>query len=626
MKLFGTCKLALPVLLFALAGAAAAQAPQPAPAPPVPYAGAAAAAAAGPVEGPRFPSTRNEDETFKAITAKRAALLNGLSLVTQQMLDNPPAGDWLVWRRTYEGLGYSPLEQINKRNVATLTGTWSWSLPVSPNEITPLVHDGVMFLASANRVQALDAVTGDLLWQYVRQLPAAFGTGGAAIAKNLAIHQDRLFVPTADRHLVALNVRTGAVIWDHEIIAASDVGPVISGGPIVAKDKVIIGVSRCNTYKGGCFITALDTATGAEKWRFYTIARPDQPGGDTWNGAPLDERYGGAVWIAGSYDPALNLLYFGLGQTYSSATLLAPRPGQTQVGNNDALYTDSTVALDPDTGRLAWHYQHMNRDVWDMDWVFERSLIDLPIKGVNRKVSVTAGKMAIIDVIDRTDGQYLFSKDLGLQNLVSAIDPVTGRKTINPALAPEVGVTKLVCPHAGGARAWPATAYNPRTKILYLPLVEACGDFVWMPRDPKDVAAGGTDFRWTLKKRPDADGRFGRVEAVNLETGKTVWTYRGRAPQVSAILATGGGLIFEGDRERMFRARDEMTGKILWQVRLNAVASSFPITYAVAGKQYVAVVTGGGGNHEATWINLTPEIVGPPPAITVQVFALPDRR
>jgi alcohol dehydrogenase (cytochrome c) len=265
----------------------------------------------------------------------------------------------------------------------------------------------------------------------------------------LALHGTSLYVPTTDGHMVALDARSGAVLWDSEVIPmaqrssigkAEGVALHMNGGPIVVKGKVIMGVSLgLEKSPGGCFIIALDAATGRELWRFHTIARPGQPGGDSWNGAPVNERYGGGVWTAGSYDPDLDLIYFGIGNTYNSATLLEPRPGAKGVTNNDGLYTDATVALRPDTGELAWHYQHHRRDVWDLDWVFEQSLVTLQIDGKPRKLVVTAGKTALFDALDAATGAFVFAKDLGVQNLVTHVDPVTGEKHVNPAVQPEAG-------------------------------------------------------------------------------------------------------------------------------------------------------------------------------------------
>ena len=337
---------------------------------------------------------------------------------------------------------------------------WTLALPPSANEAAPLVHDGVLFIESANTVEAIDAADGSILWQYVRSLPEALHNGRDARMQGLAIYEDKLYAPTADGHIVALDVKTGDLRWDHAVVSPEQgVHPGqfdgayfhISGGPLLAHGKVIVGVSLGIDTGGGDFIVGLDAQSGEEKWRFNTIARPGQPGGDSWNGAPVNERYGSGVWSIGSYDPDLNLVYFGTGNTYDVGTLLTPRAGKS-LSNNDALYTDSTVALDADTGKLTWYYQHMNRDVWDLDWAFEQSLITLPVNGKPTKLLVTGGKSAIFDAVNRVDGQYAFSKDLGLQNLVASIDPKTGKKIIKPALEPQPGRIDLICPTSTGAR------------------------------------------------------------------------------------------------------------------------------------------------------------------------------
>jgi alcohol dehydrogenase (cytochrome c) len=591
-----------------------------APAAPPPQQGLTARRRGAPIWGPP-----NYDAKYKAAVARQDALLDRLTPVTDATLRDPPDSDWLMYRRTYNSLGYSPLRQINQSNVAQLGVAWTWPLHVSPDEITPLVHDGILFIKSADAIQALNGATGDLLWEYVRPLPDALNHGRAAVAKSMAIYGDTLYAPTADGHVIALDARTGKIRWDHQILTPDETahGVRVDGGPIVVKGKVIMGVSFSTPLKGGCFIFALDANSGNEDWRFHTVARPGEPGGDSWNGAPVDQRYGGSVWTAGSYDPAANLIYFGTGNTYDTATLLMPQPYGGK-SSNDGLYTESTVALNPDTGKLVWYYQHMKRDVWDLDWVFEQSLINLPVDGQQKHLLVTGGKIAVFDALDRNDGKYEFSKDAGLQNVVVAIDPKTGEKTINPALKPEAGKTKLLCPHGGGARSWPATSYDPATHILYVPLVESCADFTWIPRDAAQTAAGGMDMHFVLRPRPDSDGNFGRVEAINLQTRKIVWTDRQRAPIASAMLATAGGIAFNGARDRWFRAYDSATGKVLWKIRLDAVPSSTPISYSIGGTQYIAVVAGGGGAHESTWPILTPEIRDPPGGTMLWIFKLPQ--
>ncbi len=583
----------------------------------------------------------NRDATYATVMARRAAQLGKITPVTDAMLEHPPDGDWLTWRRTYSSLGHSPLRQINASNVNHLRVAWSRSLPLGPNEITPLAHDGVLFIESADTIQALDGATGDLLWQYVRPLPEPLLGGKKSVMRGLALYEDKLYAPTADGHLIALNVKTGKLVWDYQAVipqtgvyARSNRDFRLDGAPIVVKGKVIVGVSLGITNKaGGCFIVGLDAGTGKELWRFHTIAQPGEPGGDTWNGAPADERFGASIWTGGSYDPRLNLVYFGTGNTYDTATLLQPRAGKGESGrgqgaskNNDALYTDSTVALDPDTGKLVWYYQHMNRDVWDLDWAFEQSLITLPVNVMGKPTDlvVTGGKLGLFDAVDRATGKYLFSKDLGLQNVVVSIDPRTGKKIINPALEPEANKTKLLCPNANGARNWPATSYDPDTHILYVPMVETCADFTWIPGDAAQTAAGGEDMHFTSRKRPDSDGKFGRVEAVNLETGKVVWIDRQRTPVASSMLSTAGGIVFNGARDRQFTAYDAATGKILWQVRLNASPSSSPVSYSAGGKQYIAVVAGGGGTLDAGGGSLTPEIDNPPGGTSLWTFELPD--
>jgi alcohol dehydrogenase (cytochrome c) len=396
----------------------------------------------------------------------------------------------------------------------------------------------------------------------------------------------------------------------------------LTAGPIAARGKIIQGTSVSINCQGGCAIVAMDAQTGAEAWRFGTVARAGEPGGDTWNGAPMEERYGGALWVPGSYDPNTKLVYFGTGSTYYIAPLLQSRTTQAH-DNNDALYTDSTLALDPDSGRLVWHHQHLSGDLWDLDEVFERSLIKLPIDGVEKNLIVTIGKLGIMDALDPATGAFIFSKDFGLQNVVTAIDPVSGKRTLDPNLIPEAGKSKSVCPSPEGARNWMTTAYNPASHILYIPMEETCMDFTWQP-SPTTASDAHIDIGWTVKPRPESDGNYARVEAVDMLTRKSLWSRRQRAPLSSSLLATAGGLVFQGDRDRDFRALDDSTGKSLWSIRLDTTPNSSPVSYSVNGKQYVAVVTGGGGPHDSESVEITPEITNAAPATTLWVFALPN--
>jgi alcohol dehydrogenase (cytochrome c) len=540
--------------------------------------------------------------------------------VTDAMIANQAPGEWLTWRRGYDSSGYSPLRQINKTNVSELRLAWGFTLSPGPNENTPLVHDGVLFVHSfGDRVQALNAVTGDILWQYVRQMPE--GMNGN-FKRAISLYRDKVYVGTSDGHMVALDAKSGKVIWDEEVTPRDPkvAGAVIMGGPLVAKGKVMVGTQR--TTPGGPQIVGMDAETGKVAWRFHVIAQPGDPAFNTWNGVPLDKRSGGAVWVPGSYDPETGLAYFGTAQTYDTGPLRVPvnQPGIS----NEALYTDSTLAIDPDTGKLAWNYQHLANDQWDLDWVFERQIINLPVNGQNRKLVLASGKAAIYDALDAKTGKYAFSYDSGLQNFITSIDPVTGAKKIDVSKVPGDGEVKFVCPHAGGAKSWMPGSYNPVTKIAYAPLVESCMDLY-----PVGAGGGGslsTGVAWAIRPRPSADGNYGRLQAVNLQTRKQVWVARHRAPESSGTLDTAGGVVFSGTNDRYLRAYDDATGKVLWETRLNDLPSSAPITYSVNGKQYLAVVVGNGGAQALTFPALTPELKMPPDrGSSIFVFALPDR-
>lgn len=541
--------------------------------------------------------------------------LDGIRPVTEAMLTRVADGEWLTWRRTYDAYGFSPLKKIDKTNVGNLRVAWTWSLPNGPNQATPIVHDGVLFAHSyGDKVQALDAATGDLLWQYSRRLP----TGVApSVKRGLSILGSRLYVPTSDAHVVALDVRTGKVVWD-QAVADPKKGYRITGGTLVARGKVMVGTT--GRAEGGNYIAALDADTGREAWRFHTIAQPGQPGGGTWNGLPLEKRNGGSVWIPGSYDAVHNLAFFAPGNTYDTGPLRNP---VTQSGvSSEALYLDSTLALNPDTGRLSWHFQHQANGQWDLDWAFERQVMQLPVNGRMETVVVTAGKQMIFDLVEAETGRYVSSIDLGLQNVVTAIDPKTGAKTTDPQLLPGDGTTKMICPHVSGGRGWLPTSYDAASRTLYLPLVEACMDLVPVGAGERGSLSSGV--RWTVRPRPESDGKYGRLQALNLDTKKTVWTERRRAPFTTGTLATAGGLVFAGGLDRMFLAYDADTGTEVWRTRLNDVPSSAPISFAAGGQEYVAVVVGPGGYQSTSYDVLVPEIQNPPDhGAAIWVFEVP---
>jgi len=544
--------------------------------------------------------------------------LDTIRPVTEEMLTKVEDGEWLSWRRTYDAAGFSPLKKINKANVDELRVAWTWTLPRGPNESTPIVHDGVLFIHGyGDSVQALDAATGDLLWQYSRRLPTGVGP---TMKRGIAIYGNRLLVPTSDDHMLALDVKTGKVIWD-QAVADPKEGYRITGGPLVARGRVMIGTM--GRAPGGNVIVALDAETGKEAWRFYTIAQPGEAGGNSWNGLSVDKRNGASVWIPPSYDPVQNLALFGTGNTYDTGPLrdLVGQGGVT----NDGLYLDSTLAINPVTGKLAWHFQHQANGQWDLDWAFERMVVQLPVNGDLQNVVVTAGKQMIFDFINPETGKYLSSIDVGFQNGIIGIDPKTGAKTQDPKLIPGDGQTKMICPHASGGRGWIPTAYDAATKVLFLPMVEACMDLVPVPTGERGFLSTGV--RPTVRPRPESDGKYGRLMAINLQTQKTVWTERQRAPYTTGALVTAGGLVFAGSLDRMVNAYDSETGALLWQTRLNDVPSSAPISFSANGQEYVAIVVGPGRLQSSSYNALVPEIKAPPEqGAAIWVFELPKKR
>lgn len=550
------------------------------------------------------PPPRPLDAAGRAAEERRVARLARLTPVTDELLRNPPDGEWLMWRRTYDSQGFSNLRQINRSSVRSLRQAWSWQLAPGDNEITPLVHDGVMFIVSSGRIDALDATNGDVLWQYTR--PDFSG-----IQRGLAIYGDRIFM-AAGASMVALDMRTGHVVWEREISPAAN-GMHMTAAPLAAGGRIFQGMSFCTAPNAGsCYIFALDAATGAEVWRFNTIAQPGAPGGDTWNDTPAPQRSGGAVWTTGSYDADLDLLFVGTGNTYQTEHLL--RGTDRAAG----LYTNTTLALRPSTGELIWHYQHVDGDVWDLDWSFERTLARMNIGGVTRTTVTTGSKLGIFDTLDAATGQYLLSNDVGYQNLISAIDPETGAKHIDASMVPTGASPVLVCPGGLGGRNWPATAYNPNSGVIFVPYNRSCMSLI------EGLRMEGSNPSMEDPRNPE--GLIGGVAAIDVDSRRVVWQQRERSPQASAILATAGGLVFDGARDRWFRARDERTGEILWQTRLDSAPSSYPITYSVDGVQYVAVVAGGGNFVDTLIGRMAPEIVTPIGRPTLWIFRLPGRR
>ena len=536
--------------------------------------------------------------------------------VTETMLRNPAPGDWLNWRRTDNAWGYSPLDQINRQNVTQLQLAWSWAMDdTGANEATPLVYDGIMYLPNPRGViQALDAATGDLIWQY-RPAASKAAEGSDAsrgIQRNIAIFGDKIFATTGDAHIIAVDARTGKLAWDTKV-ANSELGYGYTSGPIVVRGKVIAGMSGCTRYKEDvCFISAHDAATGKEVWRTSTIARPGEPGGDTWGDLPLTFRAGGDAWIPGSYDRETNLVYWATAQAKPWARVARGTDG-------DALYTNSTLALDPDTGKMKWYYQHLPGETQDMDEVFESILVDAG----GRKSLFKMGKLGILWQLDRTNGQFIHATDLGYQTIVQ-VNAQTGKVTYLPGKIPQLGVELEMCPSTAGFKSWRAMSYNPQTRAFYIPMNLNCEKGTFGPVE-KVVGKGGTGpVQRADYKHPESGGNLGEFLAMDSQTGKVLWRQRTPSPSNTAALSTAGGVVFGGDWDRHMYAYDATAGKILWQTRLPTSAQGFPITYLAKGKQYVAMPAGLGGGSWSTLIplELAPEIKRPNSGNGIFVFAL----
>lgn len=534
------------------------------------------------------------DTPSSAAPATPEALLGKMRPVSPAMLRDPAPGDWLQWGRTYDGQNFSPLKRIDRSNVKDLAQVWRTPLKGGLSMPTPLVHDGVMFLQTTpDLVLALDAATGSELWRHAHT-PAA---GVSSTMKmGLALSGGRVFVPTSDLHVLALDAKTGATVWDQpiEVRPPATVSTTLGlrSAPLIVGDKVIQGVTT-SFVAGGGFIVALDISTGRELWRFNTIARPGEPGGESWNGLPLDKRFGGSVWHQGTYDRDLNLIYYGVAPTYDTGPMLKPSgvPGTTR----DALYTNSTIALNPDTGKLAWHYQHFANDQWDLDWVFERQLATIRTGGKTRKVVMNVGKMGILDALDAKTGAYLFSIDAGTQNIITAIDPVTGAKTIDPQRLPDPARPTVYCPGPSGARSWPPTSFSKTTGLLYVPVTEWC--MKMSGQGAMLLSAPGSGLSAADHADATSDGKMGRLQAMDVSGKKLGWRHDLDAPLSTSALSTAGGVVFAGDLDPALKAFDDRDGKLLWSAPLDNYPSSSVITYSVGATQYVAVVVGIRNNH-----------------------------
>jgi alcohol dehydrogenase (cytochrome c) len=526
-----------------------------------------------------------------------AQVVKNYKPVTEQMLEKPSPDDWLMYSRTYDAQRYSPLKQINKQNVGRLRVAWDREMAAGQTETIPIVHDGVMYAVNPGAVvQALDAATGKLLWEYKRPAPANMASQGRT--KSLAIYQDVILYTAPDSYVVGLDARTGELRWQTKVDTRGN-----TSGPLVIEGKVISG-GACSGNRNNCYISAHDALTGKEEWRFYTTPAKGEPGDESWGGADVKNRQASTWGLPGSYDPARKLIYWGIAN---------PMPDQRTLrhdGNADGtsrtapadLYSNSTVALNPDTGKLVWYYQHLPGDDWDSDFTHERTLVRVKIdpdpkfvkwinpavpRGQERDIAVTVGEPGGIFALDRSNGQFLWANPFPFDDphfVISNIDVKTGKTSINwDEVFKQPGEEHVIC-YWNTRSYWP-TAYSPVTNSLYVSYIDNC-------RDLKTAGPGGRGS-WRVVQRPGGDpNALTGLAKINLSTGEMVRFDVGRAPGNGAMLATAGDLVFHGDMSGKFRAFDAANGKMLWETPLEGNVSVSTITYAAGGKQYIAVMTG----------------------------------
>jgi alcohol dehydrogenase (cytochrome c) len=534
--------------------------------------------------------------------------------VTQQILENPSPNDWLMFSRTYDAQRFSPLNQINKENVDQLRLAWARGLPEGTQETIPLIYQGVFYsVLPGAGVLALDATNGDRIWEYLRDMPRDLGeftaAATAARAKNLAIFEDMIYYTAPDGFVVALDAQTGEVRWE---TAAHDYkkGAQHASGVMVAEGNVI-SARACRfveTREDGCFLVAHDARTGEEVWKFYNTAAPGDPGGDSWGNLPVSQRKASAWGLAGSYDPEKRLLYWGIANPFPYTRLKRHDGNPNAISNASPseAYTNSTVALNPSTGELAWYYQELPGDDWDLDHVHEKFLIRTPVNpdpkavrwinptiepGHERDVVVTVAEGGGVWAVDGANGEFLWATPFPIDTPdfhISDIDIETGQTFINmDKVFKKDGDRVLVC--SFNTRGYWPPAFHPEKNSLYIPFHDSCLD---MTANQDNLLGAG---RRVGIPRPGVElDAFTGLAKMDVSTGRWDRIYTARTPSNGAVLATAGDLIFWGDVDRRFRAFDADDGTILWETIVGGVVQMSTVTYSVDGKQYVLVMTGSG--------------------------------
>lgn len=554
--------------------------------------------------------------------ATTAAELNSYAPVTQQRLENPEVGNWLLYRRTYDGHGFSPLHQINKDNVKDLTPIWSFSTGVvEGHEAPPMVNNGVMYVTTPGcQVLALDAATGDLIWKYAPKLPEDLFQLHPT-NRGVALWDDKVYLATTDSRLIALDAKSGKVAWESKI-GDYHKGEYSTLEPLVVRGKVMVGTSG-GEFGVRAFISAFDADTGKQLWKTYTIPSPDEPGGKTWD-TDAWKTGGGPVWITGTYDPKRNLAYWGVGNP-------SPWPGDLHPGDN--LYTSSTIAVDPDTGQIKAYHQYHHNDSWDWDEVKPPMLVNMEHNGQVIDALVHPARDGYLWVLQQTDSgiKFISGQPFVYQNVFKSLDPQTGRPTYDLAHKPVVGKTVDFCPSLWGGDDWVSSSYSDQTHLVYIPANNnMCGtnEGVDKKRVVGQLWLGVDPATNNLLPRGD---HIGELQAWDPATGKQKWMYPFPNQLFASVLTTAGGLVFVGGtNDRMFRAFDANTGELLWQQRTNSGIIGMPVAYQVGDTEYVAVQSGWGVDAQriqqalsTTQLKLDPNAV--PQGGVIWVFAVKHR-
>jgi alcohol dehydrogenase (cytochrome c) len=547
------------------------------------------------------------------------AILKQYQPVTADRLKNPPDGEWPMFRRTYSGWGYSPLTQITTDNVERLTPAWIFSTGVANgHEAAPVVVNGVMFVSTpGNQVIAINARTGVLLWRYRRPLPNPVVLLHPT-TRGVAVYNDKVYFAAGEAVLVALDAKTGEEVWTTQV-ADNASGYYMSMAPLVADGKVMVGTSGGEVGIRG-YVAAFDAETGKELWKSYTVPAPGEPGSETWPSGEQWKTGGGSVWVTANYDPVTNLSFWGTGNG-------GPWMGDRRPGDN--LYIASTIAIDVATGQIKGHMQYDPNESWDWDEVSPPILIDYQRNGRTIRGLVNVARNGYLYFLERTDGKINFVDGTPFvrQNVYTSLDPKTGRPVLDAARKPGTDKMADFCPSFWGGKNWPPASFNPKTRLLYIPANEnLCTQMIGREVEyvPGRSYTGATS---TLYIYPGSK-HIGEVQAWNVDTGKRVWTQTfAKSANWGPTLTTAGGLVFSGGtNDRMFRAFDAKSGKVLWQTPTNSGIIGVPISFALDGKQYVAVQSGFGIDSRAMQARLNRLELGEYPEVpeggAIWVFAL----